>query len=140
MLHPKSTTELARIVADLMEDLWHKRSFLNDRAYFAFRLDASSFDTDTSTTVFAHYLIEGNRWHFMMTDSQFDVTYEMITERLEDDDARAARRVESWRHYAFTDLVSEYIQKELDDAIASNINGEVSQLTIWDTFPAQKIY
>lgn len=140
MLHPKTTFELSHIVADLMEDLWHKRSFLKERAYFVFRLEASAFDTDTDASVFAHYLIEGNRWHFMMTDSQFDVTYEMITERLGDDDARAARRVESWRHYAFTDLVSGYIQKELDDAIASNISGEVSQLTIWDTFPAQTIY
>lgn len=139
MLHPKTTTELAHIVADLMEDLWHKRSFLNDRAYFAFRLDASSFDTDTSTTVFAHYLIEGNRWYFMMTDSQFDVTYEMITERLEDEEAHAARRVESWRHYAFSDLVPMYIDLEMDYAIGSNIRGEVDQLTIWDTFPAQKI-
>lgn len=140
MLHPKTTMELGHTVADLMEDLWHRRSFLNDRAYFVFRLCASSFDTDTSTTVFAHYLIEGNRWYFMMTDSQFGVTYEMVTERLEDEEAHAARRVESWRHYAFPDLVSKHIQKELDEAIAANIKGEVSQLTIWNTFPAQEIY
>jgi len=140
MLHPKTTFELSHIVADLMENLWHKRSFLKERAYFVFRLDASAFNSDTDTSIYAHFLIEDDRWYFMMSDERFDVTYEMITERLEDEAVHNTRRVQSWRHYAFKDLVQEFIEDELGENIDKNLKSTLSQLTIWDTFPAQTIY
>jgi hypothetical protein len=135
MLHPRTVSELSHNVADLMNDFWQKRSHLPYESYFVFRLVASDFDTDTDVNLYVHFLIQNGRWYFMMSDSMFDVTKEVITETFDDDDImRDLRRVQSWRHYAFSDLVQNYIEDQMNEKIeAKNMN--INQLTIWDLFP-----
>jgi hypothetical protein len=139
MFHYETTREVAYAVSDIMEDIWHKRTFLQEKAYFVFRIDASDFDADNYTNVFVHYLITDGRWHMLLSDEQFDVTYEQLTERIDFEEQLTLGRIESWRHYAFGDLAKGMIQEALDEKIKDIGLTKINQITLWDTFPAQRL-
>lgn len=140
MIHPKTAFQLSHTVADIMQDLWHKKAYLQSQAYFVFRLEAACHDADVNATIYAHFLIDGDRWYFKLTDNQYDVKLGDI--KIIDDDqiAHENLRVQSYRHYAFSDVVQEMIQEYLEKSIADLKMQKVSQFTIWNTFPAQTIY
>lgn len=143
MLHPETVFEASHIVADVMHDIWQKRSFLKEHAYFVFRVDASNFDMDDYVTVFVHFLIDtqgwSDRWYAMVADEHRGVTYEKMTEDLEDEVAFSQRRCESVFHYAFSDLVRCFIEEALNEKCAAAGIEKIDQITIWDLFPAEKI-
>ena len=139
MLHPKSSFELSHTVASIMEDIWHSRQHLRDRTYLVFRLEASNFESDTNACLFVHYLVTKDRWYAKVDASQFDVTIEDLTARLPDEELAEKSQVQSWRHYAFQDLVQTYVLESLNAAVAAAGIKNVDQFTIWDTFPARQI-
>jgi hypothetical protein len=140
MLHPKSVFDTAITVTSLMEDLWDKRSFIQNKSHFVFRIEATNHESSTNVAVFAHFLITDDRWYFLLSDSKFGITYDRLTEYLTDEYAYSIRRASSYRHYAFSDLVCGFIGEELEEKITEKIRGIVSQFTIWDTFPILRVW
>lgn len=139
MIHPNSSVEVSYLTVGLMEDIWHKKHFLNPQAYFVFRLDAACFEANDYTNIFVHFLIDNDNWYCKISDREYGVTIEDLKVQLPDEDIRGLKQVKSWRHYAFSDLVGPMIKKELDAAIKAAEFGNIDQYTIWDTFPARNI-
>lgn len=138
MLHPKSLAELSYTTVGLMEDIWHKRRYLRDHAYFVFRLEASNFDSEKNDTIFVHYLVTEDRWYSLVSEDQFDIKVDQLKKQPTDDEAEPYF-VHSWRHYAFGDVVTDHIQEALLEKIGKKNIEKIDQFTIWNTFPAESI-
>lgn len=135
MLHPNSLAQLSNTTVDLMEDIWHKRHYLRDNAYFVFRLEASNFETDRHISLFVHYLVTEDRWYSLISEEQFDIKLEQLKRQPTDEEAEPCF-VHSWRHYAFCDVVSTQIKNVFEQKIETM---KIDQFTIWNTFPAASL-
>lgn len=132
MIHFNSANEMTNAVVNIMEDIWRSRRHMKDQTYFVFRLEASNFDEDVDLNVFVHYLVTKDFWYAKVSNEEFDVTRAELTASASTEELFSKSQVQSWRHYAFGDLVYPLVNEFLKAAPE-----KVNQYTIWDTFPAR---
>ena len=140
MLHPENIREMSHQVTDMMEDIWHKRSYLPETMYLVFRLEATQHEPeDITARAFVHFLITPEFWYAKVSDEQFGMTLKELTARLPDEDLYKNDQVQSWRHYAFGDLLQPMINDYLEAKVKEFGITHIYRCYIWDTFPAQTV-
>lgn len=142
MIHPKTSIDLASNIADMAHDIWKSRHHLNLPLYLCYRIDVTDFteEYDNTKTFYVHYLIANKVWwYYTISDlSQYDIDHNELIFREEtfDDKERNIYSRESYRHYAFSDLLQTGILKKYEEVVKTFDN--ISQITIWNMFPVCK--
>lgn len=142
MIHPKTSVDLAKNIADMAHDIWQSRHSLNLPVYFCFRVDVSYYKNcdindddyfyEKTETFYVHYVIRSkNKWYYTISDlSQFHIDHE---ELIFFDNEKKNYRGESYRYYAFYGLLEKDILKKYKE-VTQNFDN-ISQITIWNMFP-----
>jgi hypothetical protein len=139
MINFSSSFKLSRVAADVMNDLWQKRSRIKG-FYFAFRMEADQPGLDDEhVTLYAHFFVEGDLWHLILNDDYIGMTREKLTEDYDYEQSLDLKRVTSARHYAFGDLVQPMIEEELD-RMSAEAGITPTTFTLYNTFPLETIY
>ncbi len=133
-----SAFEAGNLIAELAEDVWDKRDRLVGRGkaiYLPYRLSVSNHATDIDENFYVHFVVTLDRWYATVSSEQpFNIDHSKLI--FNDNSEEWEYRMESWRHYAFSDLLSRAVRKYIESIEADMDCASMPYL--WNTFPLEK--
>lgn len=136
-----SAFEAGNLIAEMANDIWQKKhKLLSDEKpfiYLAYRLSVSDYETDRDYNFYVHFVVKKDRWWatinddapFMMEDVDSLIGFD-------DEPELWDTKMTSWRHYAFSDLMSKAVEKKINDITADM--ERPGEPYLWDTFPLEE--
>ena len=142
----KNALDASYAIAELAEDVWHKRFYIlkDDAPFFlSYRVSVSQYDpVDAHHDFYFHVVITRARWFYLVSDiRQRNITAKDIM-RYEHDyrdtpDFDWNVRGESYRHYLFSDCFRPAIQRKIEEVQSTLENP--GQPYLWNTFPVETL-
>ncbi len=130
--------QMSHHIADLANDVWQQRHKLLSETknviYLPYRLSVSNHTTDKDANFYVHYVVTSDRWFYTLSD---DAPYMMDNHDglvfLADEDTDSSVRGESYRHYAFNDILQSGIESRIRERIIAI--GAEDRVSLWNTLP-----
>ena len=136
----ESAFSAGHLIAEMANDIWQSKHRLLSKEkpfiYLAYRLSVTDMDKDTDYNFYVHFVVKKDRWWATINDDApfaLDDPDSLINFRDESDNWDT--QITSWRHYAFSDLLSDAVQKKIE-AITADMS-RPGEPYLWSTFPIE---
>ena len=139
-MYLNSAFQAGNVVAELAQDVWHKRDKLvkgDEKLFLSYRLSVSDHEADVDENFYVHYVVTRERWYATLSsEPPFTVDHSKLIFR--DDPEDWDYRMESYRHYAFNDLLERAVREYIEQIQADMT--KPGDPYLWDTFPLEEFY